>query len=415
MTNTFAGYPLINPQRVRQERGRFRRDHIPELDLANSYYSLAGHYPDVGWLLLDRASYDRLDRYATNHSLVISDFNNPTLTVSNLAIVQARCVTRGTASDPNAIYLIQVTNSQGVIYNPWFQLSVNVQYNVRALAYPGKFYDWSLDQSRGGTTWTWDTMLRDLWERAPSQLGTYPGLPYVPDGLPENHEFIGVSLWGSIGKVLDYLGLSVVGNYPNFSIVQMGAADSTFTALQSLYSTNLEDDYEYIDGGSGRVPSQVTVYFHRRNEYYGSEETVRYDSLQWQSTPAYEVTVSGPGAFTSAAGTGHLWSEFTVRYDQNGSPLAADVATANNIARQRVSQFYDDIFRGTHGFMKQCYSGVLPFTTGSLVDGVRWFNTDASNTRAVRGGYGGWHTEIIRGHVWKEATFDVSLEGFVAD
>lgn len=386
--NTFAGYPLIDPAGVRLDRRRFVRGDVPELRYANSYYSLT-EYPDIGWILLDRRSYNKINRYATNHQLVISDFVNSALTISNISIVQARCVTRGLQADPNALYLIQVTDNWGVLNNQWFQCPVNAQYNIRTPGYPQQFHSWSLN---GGTTWTWNTMIGDLWNRAPSQLGSYPHLPSAPSGTPEDFIFVGVSLYKAIWSTLNYLGMTVVGNYPNHSIVSIGASDSALTTLQTRYKKYLIDDMEYIDGGSGRVPGQVVVFFKRRNSIYGTEETVRYDSLNWQATPAYSVTVSAPSTFSSAVGTGHLWSDFTVRYDEDGSPLAADVTTATAIAQERATQFYNRIFSGTQGCMKQTYSGLLPFTTGSLVSGVKWYNS----------GYNGWCTEIVRGCLWPE-------------
>lgn len=408
LPNTFGpsgtNFVLIDPKSIIENRRRFNREDIPELKLANSYYSLAGGYPDVGWLLIDRYSYNQIDKYATNLQLTIADFVNDPLVISNLAIVQAKCVTRGIASDTNAVYLVQVTNTQGVLYNPWFQTPVNTQYNVRVPGYPDTFHYWSLNS---GSTWTWDTLLEDLWNRAPSQLGTYPHIPITPSNVPENQIFVGVSLWETIGNILSHLGLSVVGSYPNYSIVSMGDSDSTFTSLQGRYVIYLEDDMEYIDGGSGRVPSQVVVYFHRRNQVYGTEETVRRTSEQWQSTPVYSVTVNAPSTFSTAAGAGFLWADYTVRYDENGSPLAADVVQANTIANERVTEYFNTIFRGTQGFMHQRYSGVLPFTTGSLVDGVKWFNYGNDHSR-----HAGWHTELIRGFIWEEAKFNINLEGF---
>lgn len=411
MSNTFGStskqFALIDPRCVRENRSRFRRDLPTELGYANSYYSLSGRWPDVGWLLLDRASYDQLDKYSSTLRLVLSDYVNGDLIISNVSIVQAQCVTRGLASDPNAIYLIQVTNNQGVLYSPWGQFPVNSQYNVRVPAYDGSYYAHSLNS---GTPWTWDTMVGDLWAKAPSQLGTYPHLPITPLSVPENYVFVGEPLWPIIQQCLNYIGLTVAGEYPNFSIVVPGNADSTFTALQSSYAKYLEDDLEYIDGGSGRVPSSVVVYFHRRNQYYGTEETTPYTSNQWQAIPAYSVTVSAPSAFASSTATYYLWDNFTVRYDIDNNPLAADVAQATAIAQQRVTEFFATIFRGTQGFMKQVYSGVLPFTTGSLVDGVRWFNTGTNPTRPDDDSCG-WRTEIIRGFAWPEVTFPTTLEG----
>ena len=391
---TAAGFPLVDPRAVRDCRERLRRVGIPELEWANCYYALSGLQPDVGWLLLDRASYAQIDPYAIDLQLVISDFVNAPLTVSNLTVVQAQCVTRGLASDPNAVYLVQVTNTVGALRNRWFAFPLNAQYNVRAPAYDGLYYAHSLD---AGLPWTWGSMVGDLWGRASAMLGAYPGLPYAPAGAPEGFAFVGTSLADALQRVLDHLGMTVTGNYPNYQIVEIGAADAAFSALQAGYSVYLEDDMEYLDTGSGRLPGAVTVYFHRRNQYYGTEETVRRDAQQWQAAPAYAVSVLAPAPFDAAVGAAFLWDDFTVRYDEDGSPLAADAATAATIAAERATQYFATILRGTAGYMRQVYAGALPFTTGSLVDGVCWRHGGAARDR-----YGGWRTEVVRGYCWPE-------------
>ncbi len=412
MSNSFGPsssqqYPLVDPRCVREDRDRFRRDAFPELERANSYYSMGGRWPDVGWLLLDRASYASFNVYGTSFELHMQDYVDPEVVVRNLAIVQARCVTRGLPSDTGAVYLIQVTNTEGVLYNPWFQFPTNSQYNVRVPAYPDKFYDWSLNQAAGGTTWTWDTMVGDLWAQAPAELGAYPHLPITPAGTPEGWVFVGEPLWEAINRVMDYLGFAISGNLPSLTIVVPGAADAAFTALQAKYGPP-EDDMEYLDGGSGRVPVQVVVYGHRRNAVYGTEETVRYDGLNWQAASAYSVTVAAPATFSRAQGTAYIWVSQTVRYDHDGNPLAADVAAFNAVAQERATQYFNTIFRGTQGFMRQVYGGALPFVTGSLVDGVRWYNTGLDYGRPE---WAGWRTEIIRGYIWEEATFPLTLQG----
>ncbi len=389
-TPTFK-FPLVQPHQMARVRARFGRSAVEELKYANSYYSLSGLWPDVGWILLDRSSYVELDPYATNLQLEINDL----VTISNLTVVQARCLSSGITSDQNSIYLVQLTNGIGALYNQWFQTPVNVQYNVRAPAYPDSYYDSTLNS---GTAWTWDLMVRDLWQRAPLQLGTYPGLPITPTGTPEDYIFVGVSLWEAITHILTHLGLTVTGNYPSLGISVSGSADASLTALQAKYAGALEDDMQYLDGGSGRVPGSVVVYFNRRNEYYGTEQTVTKNTLQWQTTPAYSVTILAPAQFSGAVGVGHLWSDFTVRYDVNNFPLAADVATAATEAAERAAQFYKDIFRGTQGYMRQVYAGALPFETGSLVDGVRWYTVPSLPQ-------GAWRTEVIRGYTWPEAMF----------
>ena len=137
------------------------------------------------------------------------------------------------------------------------------------------------------------------------------------------------------------------------------------------------------------MPASVTVLFHRRNQVYGTEETVRRDTLQWSTTPLYSVTVAAPATFSGAVGTHTLWDDFTVRFDTDGNAVAADVTTAAAIAAARSQQYFNDIYNGTTGYMRQVYTGTVPFVTGSQVDGVIW-----RQDRRVRQG---WITEIWRG------------------
>ena len=380
--------PLVDPAAIREERRRYLRDDIPELDHANAFYCPTGRWACRGWILVQQANYAKINIYATDLQLQIDDFISGTLTLKNLAIVQARCVSTGIASDPTAIYLVELTDAQGVLSNPWAQWLTTSMYNVLAPAYPGQYYDLS---TNAGTPWTWSTMVGDLWGQMPL-LGAYPGLPSAPSGTPENFNFVGVPCWDALNRVLDLVGMTITCDLTKaspYSIVSVGAADAVFAALQVKYAGRIQDDLAYIDGGSGRIPGSVTVLFHRINEYYGTEETVRMDGLQWQTGSFFSVNVVGPAPYNASAGEGFLWDSFAVRFDINGNPLAADVVTATAIANERVTQYYAREFRGTQGYRKQVYAGALPFYAGSMVDGVCW--------RQTRKQRQGWVTEIVTG------------------
>lgn len=405
--NTFGDtsyrYPLYDAREAVESRVRFRRDAVPLLRHANSLYVPCGHYATHGWILLSRKDYNQLDRYSTTLQLEIGDATRPNNTgiFKNLAIVQAQCVTRGLADDPNALYLIELTDARGVLQNRWFQFPITTQYNIRAPGYPQTFLLESMDDYPTAgvgskTTWTWSRMLQDMWERMPL-LGTWPGLPFFPQGTPEGFWFTGVPALDALCGVLDHLGLTIACDLTQanpFTIVSEGADDAVFTALQAKYTTHLEDDQEWIDVGSGRVPSTVSVLFRRRNSVYGTEETVAYRNdviaRQWNMQAVYTVSVAAPSLFTDSAGVHYLWSDFTVRYDDSGNPLDEDIHTARQIAVERVTQYFGRIYSLTNGYMSQTYAGALPFTTGSQVDGVCW-----------RMGYNknhwhGWQTLISR-------------------
>lgn len=395
--NTFGSadnqFALCDPRSVISDRARFRRAAHPDLSYANSLYCPAGRWASRGWVLLPRYEYVQLDRYSTTLQLHIHDTSKSDNVgvIKNLSIAHAQCVTTGLASDDNALYLIEVTDGRGVLHNQWFQFPTTSSYNIRAPAYPQVFHPQSMN---GSTTWTWSTMLEDLWTQMGTFLGAWPGLPSTPSGTPEGFWFTGIPAWTALCDILDHLGMQVACNLTDaspFTIVASGAADTAHTALETRYTTHLEDDLEWLDVGAARVPRYVKVMFKRRNSVYGTEETVRRDSPQWDMTPLYSVTVNAPSTFSSAVGTHHIWSDFTVRYDNDGSPLAADTAEAAIIAAERVEQYFATIYDRTLGRMTKTYAGALPFKTGSRVDGVCWYQNYRDDSWA------GWRTQIVRG------------------
>lgn len=400
--------PLYDPRSVRENRVRFRRDAIPLLDRANSFYCPSGRWPSRGWILVSRSGYDLLSKYSTTLQLNIGDTSrlNNVATIKNLSIVQAQCVTRGLVSDPNAIYLVEVTDGRGVLYNKWFQFPLTAKYNIRVPGYPQTFYlesmkDYSVESGYpdSKTTWTWATMLKDIWDGLGTFLGAWPGLPYAPAGTPEGFWFTGVPAWTALCDILDYLGMTVAVNPTSsatpFTIVSSGVLDPTFVLSLLRYLPNLEDDLEWIDFGAARVPKTIKVLFRRRNSVYGTEETVAYRNdimaQQWAMKPIYTITVTAPADFASAVGTHYIWSDFTVRYDDSSNPLSADVTTAQTIAQERVTQYFRKISRLTDGFSTRVYAGALPFYTGSQVDGVCWYQDYSNQARQ------GWKTKVVRG------------------
>lgn len=405
-TQSAVTAPLYGPRHERANRPRFRREAVPYLARANSFYASNGATPSRGWVLLRRADLNALNLFAANLQLHLSGFiaGVPELVLYNLSVVQARCVSAGLKGDKDAVYLVELCDGQGLLYSPWFSFPLEASYNVRAPAYPTSsvsdpagFYTQSL--SGGATAWTWSTLVQDLWNRMSFALGTFTSLPVTPAGTPENFSYPGGSCWEALVQVLDLLGCTVATDLTNqnvpYSVVQYGAADAAFAAQVTKYANLLEDDLDYVDGGAGRVPGQYTVYFQRRNRLYGTEETVRRDNLQWTTTPSYAVTVTatqaGYSQFAKAAGQAFLWDDFSVRFDEDGNALAADVTTAQALAVERATQAYNRTFRGTLGYLRRDYAGALPFATGSQVDGVRWHMTHEAGRLA-------WRTTVTRGH-----------------
>lgn len=401
-------FPLIDPRSVRADRIRFRREAIPLLERANSFYCSTGRWPSRGWVLIPRGEYDLLtNKYSTALRLDIGDTTAPdnVRPLRNLSIVQAQCVTRGLAADPAAIYLVEVTDARGILFNEWMKFPLTAVYNIRVPGYPQTFYLESMNDyppagTGSKTTWTWTTMLKDIWNKMSTFLGTWPGLPApVPAGTPEGFRFPGVPAWTALNDVLEHLGMTITCDLTKstdqFGIAKTGATDSDFNTLTTRYLTNIEDDLEWIDTGAARVPKTVKVLFRRRNSVYGTEETTPYRNdimaYQWVMGTYYTVSVTAPMAFANAVGTHYIWSDFTVRYDDSTNPLDADIAIAKIIANERVTQYFGDIYRQTAGYMSRVYTGALPFTTSSQVDGVCYYQDYRGGDRQ------GWRTKIVRG------------------
>ena len=120
---------------------------MPLLDRVNHFYCPAGRWPFRGWVLLPRGEYDQLDPYSSALQLSVGDPRRPdnVATLKNLAVVRARCATRGLAGDDDALYLIELTDARGVLSNRWFQHPTTSSYNIRAPAYPDVFHPASMN------------------------------------------------------------------------------------------------------------------------------------------------------------------------------------------------------------------------------------------------------------------------------
>lgn len=399
MANTFAGFPILDLDAViaMRRKGGGDDDGCLNLENANSFTQHAGRTPSHGWILLSRTSYLALNRYAAQ-TLVITDGGGATITLKNIYVVGARSPWRGRPADPLSPFLVELTDARGLLKSKIGSTPIYNQYNVLAPAYAGaaltyaSYYRQSIP---GATTvWTWDTMLQNLWANA-GLLGTWPGLPgtYAPVGTPEGWVFNGTPVWDAICDVLEHLGMAVTCDLTlatnPFSVVHVGDADTNFAAQLTASAKVLMEDEDPVSLAAGAVPGHVTVYFHRRNQYAGTESTMTRkniggpESEQWFNQTEYTLNVSTGYASPQSW---ELWDDFTVRFDESSTALAADTTTAATIAAARVADYVSFITRGGNGDMRQVYAGLRAFKTGSLVDAVCYRHHDRRD----------WVTEIVR-------------------
>lgn len=345
---TTVKVPLCDPRSVRINRTRFKREAIPLLDRVTSFYCPSGRWPSRGYILVARADYDKINRYSTDLRLTLD-----TMELVGLSIVTAQCVTTGVTSDPAALYLVELTDARGIYWNKWFaKPTARSGYNCRVPSVLGAYFPETLN---AGVEWTWSTLVGDMWP-----FGSYPGLPTVPLGAPEDIWCAGVAVWPLLNDILARLGLTITVDPKTgvYSIVVSDAEDDISVAVLPV------DDLEILDDGAARFPASVTVYFRWLNTDYVQ--------------PAYTYTGAGSGTI----GTHSIWDSFTIRRNIDGTPFAADIVTADAIAQERILQYYAQITES----ISITYPGVVQFTPGSQIDCVLWRHSEL-----------GWRTIITSG------------------
>jgi hypothetical protein len=399
-----AKYPTLGGKRCLdpgQALIAARQDGAPEdfVSRANSYRCPLGPEPGEAWVLLARSDLNDLAKNAW-HQLKWID-GTRTLTIPSLAIVKSSTMQLAAAGAINAARLVHLHDKRRLMK----VASINGQYNIRipapsATSGTGLYYTSTLN---GGSLWTWQTLLTDIWGNLPSSIrGTAPTLPYSPDGTPEGFRFIGVSAWDALHSVLDklvcttsYDPIADEFSYIRLGTTQDGLADSLLDlAKRQVYDYDPEDAY-YL----GNAPETVRVFFPRKETYHGIEKDTP-DSDNWELTPAVskDYATGLTGAESGTVWT--VWDDLSALYNSSGSNTnSADLQTradeigANIANRLSVS---DERYRTIFGSL------VLDVLPGSEVSEVVWRDY---------GDETGLVTEVIRRPLVEQPPSDVALVG----
>jgi hypothetical protein len=375
---SLGGRPVMDPSEAAAALAALGKPVRPEFAHCNSLLNPLHRQPAHGWLLMLRADLNRI-KLDNLQTLIVSD-GSTQLTIPNLVICkEPLCLTPSIyPNDPDALYLVEVSDARWRVQNPYYAIPANKQYNVRAPAYGGAagsgiYYAGTLN---AGSAWTWLGIVQDLWSLMTTQLGAAPAaLPYTPDGTPEGWIFPGVPAWEALCQVLDRLACAVKWDpvAATYSIVQVGAADAAATALLKSLSGRLLHDAAYLDITRGKVPYGVTVYFHRKELYGGTEKTTAQDTSQWQTGSVYSIQVAGPAAVTALAEPGTytpLWDDEPALYD--GSGTLTNAAALASRATDRANAFYEALLPPGGDRLRRLYSGLVRITPGSTLKAVAW-------------------------------------------
>ena len=297
----------------------------------NSFTCLLGFEPGIGYVILDGQSQSQLD----TSLLWKIDFENQaigegtkTVTLKGLLVKRTTCITPGLENDYDAAHLVELVDRRALLVNRPINSAYNVRRDPGISYYPGTL--------NGGVAWTWTAMVENIWTAigtnpataASPQLGTYPGLPFTPDGTPENFSFYGTTGFKALEEVLRKLSCTLKFDplTDAFSIIALaGGTAPGSDAIWNYYPT---------EGDRVRLPGMYRVHFHRQSG--GSEYPLA------GTTTYYTVDVAGTGSDTATYLL--LYDDLPAVYNSTGTltntaALAARAAEVVTKFQTKVTDF----------------------------------------------------------------------------
>mgnify|MGYP007100061961 CR=1 FL=1 len=341
----------------------------------NSYECPRGPEPGKAHFLLLRKDLDAINKNTFVEAIFRSD--QATVTIPKLLFSKATCMSAGISpTDQDAAYWAEFVDSRHVLDMSTIGSGTagEGQYNVRCQAVEGAtstdlYYSESLN---GGSLWTWQTMLDNLWGKLPSTpAGSAPVLPYTPDGSPEGFRFIGVSAWQAIHEVLEKISCTTTYDPLQnlYGYIKLGSSQSSLSDQFARLADRLLYSYWPVEDIAASVPATIRVFFHRYDEHFGTTvDTPRTGSAIMD--PVYSVD-KATGASGAIAGTVvSLWDDLPALYDLSGTLTnsAALSTRATEVAANLVLAMTTGVAR-----MRRMYSGcvdtILP---GAEISRVIW-------------------------------------------
>lgn len=211
-----------------------------------------------GWVLLKKSDLDGLS-LTTDHDLVFSGADTAHVrTLTSITLLKAECVTPGSATDPNSVYLCEVVDRRWHLA----RIPVNKAYNVYSADGTGHL----TDTKNAGSAWTWQEIVTNL-SNTILGIGTLT-LPFTPDATPNDFSYFGGYAWGALCDVLDRIACAVEydAEANTFSVVRLGSTDTTASAeVTALDGQRLWDGYN-SEAVRGWRPEKVRVLFRRKPE-----------------------------------------------------------------------------------------------------------------------------------------------------
>ncbi len=324
---------------------------------ANKFTCPLGDQPGTGLILMLKKHYDELQISRDNYQfdLVVSS-RTRFHTIKNLRPLRAYCITPGADDDPSQTMAILLADPRWDLLQKFH----NKAYNVRK-APGGEQITETLDYGGSGGTsanpvaWSWHRMGEDLWDSL-DRDEAWPGWPFTPDGDPESWHFWNVPALTALQAVARRLGCSVKWDplTDALSIVQLGAADSTFDeAVEELKTRDRNWDDHWDEPDPFWLPEKIRVVFRRLlaeatgNPYY--TEDVTYPTAEFAGS--YKTGTIAT-VWDDLLYTGSNASACTTRAEER----ADDYARINENFNPRLFRRYHGLPAGTAMIGSKCWS-----------------------------------------------------------
>lgn len=395
---TLDGLQTYNPRSLMEQLVSLGRpvDHF--WGKVNSYVMPRGKHPGVGYVLMSQKDLKLIESQGNYnqfyHSLSFYDDYNGGLVINNLAISRSRALTGLNLKQVSSVlYLVELSDSRSIAHYS----AVDKVYNVRTYQYltlsnNPDYYTHSLN---GGTPWTWQKMVEDLWGYLPGIMGVPKFEAFWPYTGPENFQFRGMNAWDAICTILDYTGHTV---YPdlngNYTIGPKGKSQNLTTFEQTLrqngYCRDLSWDFP-DQKYSLSIPSKVTVYFHTAYHAFQNVATdtnsrivTGKDAWLFKPVESREYTSSNfvPGLSAVAETNVALHDSLCAYYDEsgillNGSEL--DIRSEEVAKGYLASKLYKDN-ASLHSVYLGYHKTILP---GTEVSAVQWFEIGSGSRTEI--------------------------------
>lgn len=378
---------------------------------ANSFVLPRNSATGIGWFLLPKSEYDKLDTGVATHAV---RFVGPgTVTVSKLTIIDAVALTSDSTLATNTVMLVRVEDLRYLAK----QATVAKNYNIRTptndptnneYAYGDNtaYYAASLNS---GSAWTWATLVADLWALLPSAVGSLDtsAASFPTTSNPEGYHFWGMCAWEALQRVLTdcehNLTLDTDGT---FYVRDATAAVTTHAAKRAQILDWMLEDNQSIESDPSNYPAQVDIIYPSRNWAFenSTDPNELTSSDYWLQRPVYTVskTTTGLTGYSSASvvtGTkAHVHHPLLALYDEAGTLLNS--STLATQATERATRVLDAI-TNSEGNLHETYLGVHYFTPNNDLTAISWYQ-----------GERGIYTEVLlRARDWDEYSSPGELRG----